>query len=159
EIEAFGERIVAAMVDHSIDLGNNRRLRKPFRNMNVRRYFRILIDVVADIDESPDRHLAERRNDALEEVDVARPEGTVRNVDQRLVIVQRELGDFVRLVLAHAALKILKLLRRQLVAALELHRCWIEQEIHERRRFEKLADRIALFADTVEERVEAVVNG
>ena len=56
EIEAFGEGIVAAMVDDAIDLRDHRRLRIPLVDQHIGRNIRVLIKIVADIDQRPHRH-------------------------------------------------------------------------------------------------------
>jgi hypothetical protein len=52
EIEALGERVIAAVMDGCIDLRNDGWLRKPALDNDVTRQVAILVLIVADIDES-----------------------------------------------------------------------------------------------------------
>src|SRR4026209_1285773 len=101
------------MVDHRIDLRNHGRLRKPPVDNHVRRYAAVLVEVVANVDQRTYRHAADRSDQLLQQIYVSGAQRSEAHVEQRLVLVGLELGNDVRRLLAHAALEVLELARRQ----------------------------------------------
>src|SRR5687767_11934587 len=87
EIETLGEGIVAAMVNDGIDFGDHRRLRKPAVDADIAWNIGVPILVVADVDECPHGHLAEKRYQPLEKIYVAGAERAETHIQQRLAVV------------------------------------------------------------------------
>ena len=158
EVEAFRERVIAAVVDDGVDLRNDRRLREPALDDDIARHILVGVLVVADIDECAIGKLADRGNQSLEEIRIAGTERAERDVDERLVVILRKCRHLVGRFLAHAAFQILELFRRQRMRTVELDRLRIEQEVHVGRGLEELADRIGGLTRRGEEGVEIVVD-
>ena len=145
EIEAFGERIVATVMDHSIDLRDDRRLGIPAGQMYVVRNIAVTVDVVADIDQSAIGQRADGFDDAFQQIGIARPQRAERHIQKRLVVIGLESGNRIWGLVAHAAFQILELGRVQRVLAAEFGGLGIKQQVHRRRGLKERANRIGGF--------------
>ena len=78
------------MVDHRVDLGDDRGLGIPARDMDVGRHLAVGVAIVADVDQRPVRQARDDVDDPLEQLGVAGTQTPEANVDQRLVGVLRD---------------------------------------------------------------------
>ena len=70
EVKALSEGVVAAVMDDSINLRNDRGLRKPLVEDDVGRDICVLVEISADVDQCTQRQLAEGVDQAPQSRDV-----------------------------------------------------------------------------------------
>ncbi len=109
------------MVNDGIDLGDHRRLGKPAVDADIAWNIGVAVLVVADVDQCPHGHLAEKRYQPLEKIYIAGAERAETHIQQRLAVVALEPRHLIGLLLSHAAFEILELLGRQRLAPFEFH--------------------------------------
>ena len=89
EVEALGDRVVAAVRDHEVGVGEDRRLREELRAAHVVREL-VLIVLRPFRDDEALRAVGKRRDEPSHQVDVGRAEAAERKVDERAVGLGRE---------------------------------------------------------------------
>ena len=129
EIQALGETVVAAVVDHRVDLWNDRGLRVPAGDMDVRWHVGIFAFVFLHVDQRTIGQFGQDLDDPLEQRSVTGTQTAEADIEKGLVVVGLEMRDGVLLVLSDTALEVLKPFRIERMAALELHRLRVEQEV------------------------------
>src|SRR5664280_2645069 len=159
EVQTLGEGVVAAVVNDSVNLRNDRGLREPLVENYILWDVRVSVEICADIHQRADRELTDGINEALQGLGIAAAERAEAHVDHWLVRVPGKRRDAVGLLLADTSFEIFKVCGIQRSTALELYGLGIEQQVEERRCFEELADGIGRFAVLREECVEAIVDG
>ena len=82
EVDRLGDRVVAAVRDHEVDLRQDRRLRQELGAGHVRRELdRLVLRALAD--DVAVRRLGERGDEAVHQLDVGRAEAAEADVDER----------------------------------------------------------------------------